>query len=437
MLKTIRDKSYNRNRTQMSTLQGAGGMSFFFRKDVASGPGYFTTSSLVPVVGATIHLDNADYFGVDVSATLARLGAGCGIRIWDTKRPKKFIYGAITDAVVSGGGYNLTVDILSGSLGTSLNNLDVFGIGFGSLSGAGGGGGGTSFSGSIPYVFKVGGGEINKFAFSDPNSYLSGHDKNGADLATLFNDMTTSSARAWIRCLSKANPANGFVRAGVLAWDGTYLTLTGETAAEFMGTGPADGEEVVVEIETTGGATGATGCTGAAGAPGTNGVDGISMPIGGICAWHNNLPGCPDLPPQYQICNGATITDVASPMYGQATPPLCDVLDYDADGFQASGYFIRGTMCGGSAHYTTGSKVGGFNQNDARSHIHTSCGSYVNTGCVYGLPACAFGNVVSGPGCAVYASVVKVNVVTGLGLGYINPTAPPAAITMRWVMRIK
>jgi hypothetical protein len=44
-------------------------------------------------------------------------------------------------------------------------------------------------------------------------------------------------------------------------------------------------------------------------------------PVGSTLKWYNSITGVPStLPGCYQICNGAAITDIYSPMYGQNVP---------------------------------------------------------------------------------------------------------------------
>lgn len=48
----------------------------------------------------------------------------------------------------------------------------------------------------------------------------------------------------------------------------------------------------------------------------------LNVPVGSIVAWHKSLTGVPPLPEEWIECDGSTITDPASPMYGQTVPDL-------------------------------------------------------------------------------------------------------------------
>lgn len=47
-----------------------------------------------------------------------------------------------------------------------------------------------------------------------------------------------------------------------------------------------------------------------------------NTPIGSIIAWAKSIAGVGALGVEWQECNGAAITDPASPLYGQNTPNL-------------------------------------------------------------------------------------------------------------------
>ncbi len=48
----------------------------------------------------------------------------------------------------------------------------------------------------------------------------------------------------------------------------------------------------------------------------------IVVPVGGILAWHKNLPGVPALPSNFVECNGQLLDDPDSPLDGQTIPNL-------------------------------------------------------------------------------------------------------------------
>ncbi|HEX2842105.1 hypothetical protein [Hyphomicrobium sp.] len=66
------------------------------------------------------------------------------------------------------------------------------------------------------------------------------------------------------------------------------------------------------------------------------------IPVGIILPWHKSMTGVPNLPPEWLECNGQTISDVASPMNGQAVPDLNNQVY--AGG---RGYYLRGGTTSG------------------------------------------------------------------------------------------
>lgn len=72
----------------------------------------------------------------------------------------------------------------------------------------------------------------------------------------------------------------------------------------------------------------------------------VSVPVGGIIAWHKSLVGCPTLPEQFEECNGQVINDTDSPFDGQTLPDL-----------------------NGDARFLRGGAVSGAEQDDAMQRI--------------------------------------------------------------------
>jgi hypothetical protein len=81
----------------------------------------------------------------------------------------------------------------------------------------------------------------------------------------------------------------------------------------------------------------------------TNGFAGFGVvPIGSVIAWHKSLSGVPALPDGWVECNGQTLSDVASPLNGQAIPDL-----------------------NGQARFLRGGSTSGTTQSDAmQGHAH-------------------------------------------------------------------
>lgn len=46
------------------------------------------------------------------------------------------------------------------------------------------------------------------------------------------------------------------------------------------------------------------------------------IPVGGIVAWAKSLAGCPDLPVNWELCDGHTCVNATSPFYGVVIPNL-------------------------------------------------------------------------------------------------------------------
>jgi len=81
-------------------------------------------------------------------------------------------------------------------------------------------------------------------------------------------------------------------------------------------------------------------------------LDNISVPVGGIVAWHQNLTGVPALPGsgEWVKCDGQTLADAASPLNGQVIPNL----NGNAGGADSPGHaakvamFLRGGITSGT-----------------------------------------------------------------------------------------
>ena len=68
------------------------------------------------------------------------------------------------------------------------------------------------------------------------------------------------------------------------------------------------------------------------------------IPIGGIIAWVNNIPGMPSLPAGWVQCNGQTLVDPESPLNGQVIP------DLNGENRFLRGNTVSGTTGGSDTH---------------------------------------------------------------------------------------
>lgn len=91
----------------------------------------------------------------------------------------------------------------------------------------------------------------------------------------------------------------------------------------------------------------------------TGTIEGL-VPIGGVIALLKQITGVPALPVEYMECNGGTVTDVASPMYGQAIPDLNN-----------TNHFLMGAINSWPAEPDGG----------AATHNHTISQAYIGTPC--------------------------------------------------------
>src|SRR5262249_47048630 len=100
------------------------------------------------------------------------------------------------------------------------------------------------------------------------------------------------------------------------------------------------------------------------------------IPVGGIIAWHRDLPGVPALPENYIECNGQEVTDSASPLYTQHVPDLNSQVYAGGRGRYLRGGTTSGTLNAsseftGNANLYMGTGGGGY---------YGACyGSWINT----------------------------------------------------------
>lgn len=105
------------------------------------------------------------------------------------------------------------------------------------------------------------------------------------------------------------------------------------------------------------------------------------IPIGAVIPWFGSITGCPSLPTGWQLCNGSSITDVRSPMYGQNTPTL-----NSGSNRMLRGSTTSGTTGGADTHTLQISEMPGHSHSVADSgHTHGSSEQFVYTN--PGVPA--------------------------------------------------
>lgn len=98
----------------------------------------------------------------------------------------------------------------------------------------------------------------------------------------------------------------------------------------------------------------------------------ISNPIGCIVAWLKSLTGVPQvLPSGWVECDGATISDPASPMNGEDTPDLMGTEPF-LRGNNTSGGTGGGTTGSGSAHLHGGTASGTTGNESSHTHGGTT-----------------------------------------------------------------
>ncbi|MGE4234457.1 MAG: hypothetical protein AB7F43_14120 [Bacteriovoracia bacterium] len=120
------------------------------------------------------------------------------------------------------------------------------------------------------------------------------------------------------------------------------------------------------------GPTGATGALGATGASGPTGPIGTPAPLGSIVAWYRPTTATA-VPSDWMVCDGSTVTDAASPFFGQAVPDL-------------RGRFIRGyngVIGSYQAPFTTGGSSThshGGSTDSQGSHSHSFSGTTSTNG---------------------------------------------------------
>lgn len=88
------------------------------------------------------------------------------------------------------------------------------------------------------------------------------------------------------------------------------------------------------------------------------------VPIGSIIAWHKNLGGVPSLPDGWVECNGATISDIESPMNGQAVPNLNGATT-SSSGDASYGRFLRGHTSSGVFQSDVSNNIYAIEKDDA------------------------------------------------------------------------
>lgn len=107
----------------------------------------------------------------------------------------------------------------------------------------------------------------------------------------------------------------------------------------------------------------------------------ISVPIGGIVAWHKNFSNTPTLTEGWVECNGGTISDGDSPINGQTIPNLNGTDDTNKRYLRGSTTY--GTT-GGSHQHTHNTGAGG---RGSSGSLNNSVTPNANTGATSSIPA--------------------------------------------------
>ncbi|MFA5857623.1 MAG: hypothetical protein WC955_01000 [Elusimicrobiota bacterium] len=132
-------------------------------------------------------------------------------------------------------------------------------------------------------------------------------------------------------------------------------------------------------------------------------------PIGSIVAWHKSLSGVPSLPAGWVECTGGTVSDVDSPINGQAIP------DLNSEKYAGGrGLYLRG-----------GTTSGSFNESTRYSGNGTKYAG--QSGTYYGAAYAQWNDTENG------ALVTYSTTDNTLGYPYIQVTA----MTMVWIMKTK
>lgn len=90
------------------------------------------------------------------------------------------------------------------------------------------------------------------------------------------------------------------------------------------------------------------------------------IPIGSIVGWHGNMGGVPGLPIGWMECNGAVISDAASPMNGQTVPNLNNSTTSES-GDISRGRFLRGNTTSGWYQQDLANNLDWVNHDDSGS----------------------------------------------------------------------
>ncbi len=135
------------------------------------------------------------------------------------------------------------------------------------------------------------------------------------------------------------------------------------------------------------------------------------VPIGGIIPWAKTITGVPSLPAGWLECNGATISDVGSPMDGQTIPDL-----------NSTQRFLRGA---GTSGGTGGSDTHQLTEAEMPSHTHAI------TPQALGVGGAANTDPIAG---FTYDKATLVAASTGGDTAHENK---PAYYQVVWIIRIK
>lgn len=150
---------------------------------------------------------------------------------------------------------------------------------------------------------------------------------------------------------------------------------------------------------------------------------GANLPLGTIIAWHRDLDGnIPPLPDGWAECDGSTVNDPDSPLFGKDLPNLNDPLQ----SWNSQGSFLRG-----------GATSGNFENDQFQGHIHhvyPHAGTHLDPLYPRNTQGAMAGDTIT----PVSASVTsRPTSDTQNGQVRYGPETRPANMSVVWIIRIK
>ncbi len=151
---------------------------------------------------------------------------------------------------------------------------------------------------------------------------------------------------------------------------------------------------------------------------------GANLPLGTIIAWHRDLDGnIPPLPDGWAECDGSTVSDPDSPLFGKNLPNLNDPLQ----GWNSQGSFLRG-----------GATSGNFENDQMQGHIHRvypHAGTFEEA--IYPRTRSGAGGGDNTTPTADSLTSRPANDGTSNGNPRYGPETRPANMSVVWIIRIK